>query len=96
MLYAAVISLQISDIYYVGANLDFNTIAMISCCVARHNLCRVCSGVSLAHDDHDKIFGGWRVYLVCGYIWVVTILTILSDIIKVGTNYVILHLTNTV
>jgi len=74
---------------YLGANLDFNTIAMISCCVARHNLCRVCSGVSLAHDDHDKIFGGWRVYLVCGYIWLVTILTILSDIIKAPGAYTV-------
>eukprot|EP00092_Neocalanus_flemingeri_P039517 GFUD01043031.1.p1 GENE.GFUD01043031.1~~GFUD01043031.1.p1 ORF type:complete len:411 (+),score=72.90 GFUD01043031.1:145-1377(+) len=62
------------------AYVDFNTIAMISCCVARQNLCRQCAGASLTHDDHDKIFGGKRVYLVCLAIWVVSFLTILPEV----------------
>eukprot|EP00092_Neocalanus_flemingeri_P022810 GFUD01024734.1.p1 GENE.GFUD01024734.1~~GFUD01024734.1.p1 ORF type:complete len:384 (-),score=51.37 GFUD01024734.1:73-1191(-) len=72
--------------YFLGmirnlfAYVDCNTIAMISCCVARHNLCRQCGGASLSHDDHDKIFGGKRVYLVCLAIWVVSFLTILPEV----------------
>jgi len=61
------------------AYVDFNTIAMIACCVARHNLCRECGG-SLSHDSHDKIFGGWRVYLVCLAIWIVSLAIIIPDI----------------
>jgi len=70
-----------------GAYLSYNTVAMISCCVARHNICTTCSGVSLAHDDHDQMFGGRRVYLVCAYIWLVTFLTILPDIIGAPGNH---------
>eukprot|EP00092_Neocalanus_flemingeri_P095019 GFUD01120869.1.p1 GENE.GFUD01120869.1~~GFUD01120869.1.p1 ORF type:complete len:378 (-),score=51.70 GFUD01120869.1:73-1173(-) len=66
--------------YFLVAYVDCNTIAMISCCVARHNLCRQCGGASLSHDDHDKIFGGKRVYLVCLAIWVVSFLTILPEV----------------
>jgi len=72
---------------FFGGYVDFNTIAMISCCVARHNVCNTCTGVSLAHDTHDKLFGGKRVYLVCGYIWVVSILTILPDVMGVPGSY---------
>lgn len=61
------------------AYVDFNTIAMIACSVARHNLCRECCG-SLSHDTHDKIFGGRRVYLVCLAIWMVSLAIILPDI----------------
>jgi len=60
---------------------DFYTVAMISCCVARHNICATCRGVSLNHDSHDKLFGGKKVYLVCVYIWMASILTVLPDII---------------
>jgi len=60
---------------------DFYTVAMISCCVARHNICATCRGVSLNHDSHDKLFGGKKVYLVCLYIWMASILTVLPDII---------------
>merc|ERR1712013_677804 len=70
-----------------GGYLSYNTVAMISCCVARHNICTTCSGVSLAHDDHDQMFGGRRVYLVCAYIWLVTFLTILPDIIGAPGNH---------
>ena len=73
----------IDNFFLPGGYVDFNTIAMISCCVARHNVCNTCTGVSLAHDTHDKLFGGKRVYLVCGYIWVVSILTILPDVMGV-------------
>jgi len=66
-----------SLVFYV----DFYTVAMISCCVARHNICATCRGVSLIHDSHDKLFGGKRVYLVCVYIWMASILTVLPDII---------------
>ena len=66
------------------AHVDFNTIAMIACCVARHNMCRQCGEASLSHDDHDKIFGGKRVYFVCLGIWVVSFLTILPDGMGVG------------
>jgi hypothetical protein len=66
------------------AYVDFNTIAMIACCVAKHNLCSTCGGASLSHDKHDKIFGGKKVYLVCLLIWVVSFLTILPDVMGVG------------
>ena len=65
---------------------DINTIAMISCCVARHNLCSTCKGASLSHDDHDRLFGGKRVYLVCLFVWVVSMFMILPDIIGVSKN----------
>eukprot|EP00092_Neocalanus_flemingeri_P067783 GFUD01082776.1.p1 GENE.GFUD01082776.1~~GFUD01082776.1.p1 ORF type:complete len:360 (-),score=57.67 GFUD01082776.1:168-1190(-) len=79
--------------YFLGlfrnlvAYVDFNTIAMISCCVARHNLCRQCGGASLSHDDHDRIFGGKRVYLVCLAIWVLSFLNILPDVMGVTGVY---------
>jgi len=68
---------------------DFYTVAMISCCVARHNICATCRGVSLNHDSHDKLFGGKKVYLVCVYIWMASILTVLPDSIGVSkaTSY---------
>jgi len=66
----------------IGMFLSHTTTSMISCCVARHNICSTCSGVSLSHDTHDKIFGGRKVYLVCAYIWLVTILTLIPDIIR--------------
>ena len=69
-------------IIFSGMFLSHTTTSMISCCVARHNICNTCSGVSLSHDTHDKIFGGRKVYLVCAYIWLVTILTLIPDIIR--------------
>ena len=53
---------------------DFNTIAVISCCVARQTLCRQCEQSPMTHDDHDKIFGGRRIYLVCLGTWLVSAL----------------------
>merc|ERR1712179_50662 len=61
------------------AYVDFNTITMIACSVARHNLCKICGG-SLSHYSHDKIFGGKRVYLVCLAIWIVSLAIIMPDI----------------
>ena len=73
-----------SMFFFQVAYVDFNTIAMIACCVAKHNLCGTCGGASLSHDEHDKIFGGKKVYLVCLLIWVVSFLTLLPDIMGVG------------
>ena len=70
--------------FFEVAYVDFNTIAMIACCVAKHNLCSTCGGASLSHDKHDKIFGGKKVYLVCLLIWVVSFLTLLPDIMGVS------------
>jgi hypothetical protein len=73
--------------FFEVAYVDFNTIAMIACCVAKHNLCGTCGGASLSHDKHDKIFGGKKVYLVCILIWVVSFLTILPDVMGVRYPY---------
>merc|ERR1712224_181109 len=53
------------------AHADFNTVAMIACCVARQNMCRKCVGVgnSLRHDQHDALFGGRKIYFICLLIW---------------------------
>ena len=75
--------------FYKVAYVDFNTIAMIACCVAKHNLCGTCGGASLSHDKHDKIFGGKKVYLVCLLIWVVSFLTILPDVMGVGIDNIL-------
>jgi len=61
---------------------DFNTIAVISCCVARQTLCRECSGNNnFQHDHHDRIFGGRRIYLVCLATWLVSAGILFPDII---------------
>jgi len=59
---------------------DFTNIAVISCCVARQTLCKLCDGSIVNHDKHDKIFGGRRIYLVCIGTWVVSLLVLLPDI----------------
>ena len=85
---------------------DFNTITIISCCIARQLLCRLdhhnndayliymngfifreCSGSPLTHDQHDAIFGGKRVYLVCLAAWIVSTLVLWPDISGVGISY---------
>merc|ERR1711892_937750 len=38
-------------------------------------------GVSITHDAQDKIFGCKRVYLVCVYIWTISILIMLPDVV---------------
>lgn len=43
---------------------------------------RQCAGNGLRHDDHDPIFGGKRVYIVCVAIWVVALLARLPDILE--------------
>jgi hypothetical protein len=65
------------------AYVEFNTKDMIACCVAKHNLCSTCGGASLSHDEHDKIFGGKKVYLVCILIWAASFFTILPDVMGV-------------
>lgn len=73
--------------YFLGmlrnliAYTDFNTIAVISCCVARQTLCRECCGNNFQHDDHDRIFGGRKIYLVCLSTWLVSAAILLPDII---------------
>jgi len=61
---------------------DINTVALISCSVARHNLCSTCQGASLSHDGHDNIFGGKKVYLTCVYIWIISALTMLPEFME--------------
>ena len=56
---------------------------MIACSVARHNLCARCGAASHSHDQHDRIFGGKKVYVVCLLIWVVSFLTILPEALEV-------------
>ena len=48
---------------------------------------RQCAGNGLRHDDHDPIFGGKRVYIVCVAIWVVALLARLPDILEAGSSY---------
>ena len=79
-----------SMFFFQVAYVDFNTIAMIACCVAKHNLCGTCGGASLSHDKHDKIFGGKKVYLVCLLIWVVSFLTIMPDVMGVGPRFTLI------
>ena len=67
---------------------DLNTVAMISCCVARHNVCSTCHGSpSLSHDYHDNIFGGRKVFAVCIFTWVVSVITMLPDFMGVSCHF---------
>ena len=42
-----------------------------------------CNGSSIHHDQHDAIFGGRRIYLICLGTWVVSFLTLMPDIMGV-------------
>jgi len=79
--------------YFLGvfrnlvAYADFNTIAVIACCVARQNLCRRCEENRSSHDEHDLIFGGKRVYLVCIGIWVTSFVVLLHPILGITERF---------
>ena len=100
--------------YFLGmlrnliAYTDFNTIAVISCCVARQTLCRSaqsranigddciilgfreCSGNNFEHDEHDRLFGGRKIYLVCLSTWLVSAGVLFPDIIGVSPQCTLL------
>ena len=42
-----------------------------------------CDGTTMNHDQHDVIFGGRRIYLICLGTWFISILTLLPDIMGV-------------
>ena len=78
---------------------DFNSIAIIACCVARQTFCRFvscngnrkhvrvyfrkCKGNSFKHDEHDILFGGKKIYLACAASWIIAFFTLLPDIVGV-------------
>ena len=51
------------------------------------NIFSKCNGNGLRHYDHDRIFGGKRVYLACIGIWLTAFVALLPDVIGV-TNFV--------
>jgi len=56
-----------------------NTIVVIACYVARRHLCSLCTGSTHQHDQHDLLFGGYRVHAVCIATWLYS-LAILTPI----------------
>merc|ERR1719450_919159 len=64
---------------YLVLFVDLNTVALIACCVARHNVSISCERPPLSHDYHDNLFGGKKVYLACIYTWIISFFTMLPD-----------------
>jgi hypothetical protein len=64
---------------------DFTSLGVISVCVYSHKTCRTChdTGTITAHQHHDRIFGGRRIFGVCLLIWVFAFLYIALDIFNV-------------
>ena len=53
-----------------------------------HYISRECSGNNFQHDDHDRIFGGRKIYLVCLATWLVSAGILLPDIIGVSQHII--------
>jgi len=62
---------------------EFNTLPLVACCVARHNMFRETSGATFTQDTQDKIFGGTRVFIVCLAIWFLSAFSVLPDFIVI-------------